>query len=153
MDGNHERAAIYGGESSSPHGSYLYGSGTYRGNWWGNWNMTEPRIVDIGYVMDAKKPEPLYPCGRGKKYFSLSTNYRIGYNLPGVGIYKGQVLCQRFSDYSLSKNFSLLPIENFVPHKLVIETTTIQSYNNPKRIRNTRNHIYRVTNDLTKWTN
>lgn len=132
---------------------YLYGSGTYRGNWFGDWNMTEPRVVDVGYVMDTKKPEPLYPCGRGKKYFSSSTNYRIGYNLPGVGIYKGQVLCQRFSDYSLSKNFSLLPIENFVPHKLVIETTTIQSYNNPKRIRNTRNHIYRVTNDLTKWTN
>ncbi len=124
---------------------YLYGNGWIQPI--GSSASTEPRIIDIGRVIDTEQPDPEF------HYYRQNFNPAVWNQTPylTIAVYKNYLIYQKNLKESSNK-YEMYPIENFVPHKLTIETDTIQSYNNPKRLRNNRTHTFRITNDLSKWT-
>lgn len=125
---------------------YLYGNG-----WLTSSEVIgtscEPRVIDIGRVIDTGQPDPEFLYNR--QNFNPAVLNDQSYLT--IAVYKNYLIYQKNLEESSNK-YEMYPIENFVPHKLTIETDTIQSYNNPKRLRNNRAHTFRITNDLYKWT-
>lgn len=126
---------------------YLYGNGWLPVAGY-SYPSCEPRVIDIGRVIDTGQPDPEFLFNR------QNPNPVIGGDNSSyltIAVYKNYLIYQKNLKESSNK-YEMYPIENFVPHKLTIETDTIQSYNNPKRLRNNRTHTFRITNDLSKWT-
>ena len=93
-------------------------------------------VVDIGWVLD-NGPTQFLPI------------YNFSYNdyARGImGFYKEYV----YYISSSGSNIEMYPYQNYVAHKMVGTTYTIQSYNNPKRIGG-RKYSFSVTNDTSKW--
>lgn len=132
-------------ESDGKH-VYLYGNGWLTSSE-GDGISCEPRVIDIGRVIDTAQPDPEFLYNR--QNFNPAVWKDQSYLT--IVVYKNYLIYQKNLKESSNK-YEMYPIENFIPHKLTIETDTIQSYNNPKRVRNNRSHIFRITNDLSKWT-
>lgn len=125
---------------------YLYGNG-WLPVFGYSYPSCEPRVIDIGRVIDTGQPDPEFLFNRQTPNPAIGGDYS---SYLTIAVYKNYLIYQKNLKESSNK-YEMYPIENFVPHKLTIETDTIQSYNNPKRLRNNRTHTFRITNDLSKW--
>lgn len=104
-------------------------------------------VVDLGWVLDNGEIT-YFPTGNFR-YISTSNG---GQN---IGIYKDYVWNIDYGnagsyDASSNNTIEMYPYQNFIPHKITGTTTTIQSYNNPKRLGG-RTYSVSITNDTSKW--
>ena len=106
-------------------------------------------VIDVGYIID-KGPYENYPAVRSMQTTNPGYNNSIG-----IAMFKGEIvelLCHYYNDDgSYTNQFSWRPLEYMMRHKVAGKTTTIQSYNNPKRISG-RTWTYKLTNDTSIWT-
>lgn len=107
-------------------------------------NNITPIAYDIGLICDngpmSKVPFHSYnrensnsgnvTCGLYKNYYVIMTPW--AYTSPDV-----------------CTSFTMRPIERYVPHKMTLETNTINAYNNPVRVSNMRSFTYQVSNDTS----
>ena len=98
--------------------------------------------VDIGHIIDTKTPlQNLYYYHY--YYYKYAANYCLG-------LYKDSVFLSVNEGYSNIENVAFYPIENFIEHKMVGTTYTINSYNNPVKI-GSRKYKIRMTNNTSKY--
>ena len=112
-------------------------------------------IIDIGYVIDNRKI--LDP--HLEHYICASATEMISYRwctscLAGT-IFDGGVAYSSFSEYSsipaiYNNPLTWVDMPNVLPHKMTGTTTTIQAWNNPKRLQN-KEYSFTLTNDTTNW--
>ena len=98
--------------------------------------------IDVGRVIDTWTPQKYIP-----RYHFPYTEYS--------GFYRGEWMIGLYKNYVYMKQNAsgplyLHPIENFVAHKMTGTTTTIQSYNNPKKV-GSKTYQFSITNDTSNW--
>ena len=85
-------------------------------------------ILDIGRILDE---------GEFYQSYTQSFYYRSDKNaLLGSAIYKDCVVL-RVGENQVRNCFNIMPISNFLPHKMTITTNTISGFNNPFKIPDT----------------
>ena len=99
-------------------------------------------VIDVGRVIDAWTPQKYIPYYHFP-YTEYESFYRGGWM---IGLYKNYVYMKQ----NASGPLYLHPIENFVAHKMTGTTTTIQSYNNPKKV-GSKTYQFSITNDTSNW--
>lgn len=95
-------------------------------------------VEDVGMYMDGVNTGYTYPT----------------YHFPGrsdsanilVGFFKNGVIINNNS----GSTYTWTPIEYWLPHEITGTTTTIQSYNNPRKLYN-KSYEFKLTNDTTKF--
>ena len=114
-----------------------------------NYSQSAIAVIDVGYIID-KGPYENYPAVRSMQTTNPAYNTSIG-----IAMFKGEIvelLCHyNNNNGSYTNQFSWRPLEYMMRHKVAGKTTTIQSYNNPKRISG-RTWTYKLTNDTSIWT-
>ena len=121
---------------------------------WSRYSSSDPNyyynfIFDMGLFLD--KGSYNVPFGRYNEillYYGTYVYY--GYN-SGVIFDDGFVCCNYAVGYpNDTRPITWSDIACVLPHKIVGTTTTIQSWNNPKRLQN-KEYSFTLTNDTTNW--
>ena len=101
---------------------------------------------DIGHILDH---------GRMERVPFMTYSNMFTMKLTTSGLYKDKMITfkpQSQSSSSPYKYNTLLimePIERYVPHKVTIETRTINAYNNPVRVSKVKKFEYQASNDTS----
>ena len=114
-------------------------------------------VMDIGYMIDQRKVVDVYP----EHYICASTGgytsgiYGRNYASCLIGtIFNDGVVYSSYSEYKNTTfrddSLTWVDMPLVLPHKMTGTTTTIQSWNNPKRLQN-KEYSFTLTNDTTNW--
>lgn len=104
--------------------------------------------IDIGHIIDTG--QPIQDYYRGRFYYDRDRARMIG-------LFKNRVYINtEINEYASGSYYNrwdtirLDPVENYLPHKIVGTTYTINSFNNPVQI-GSRTYSLKITNDSSKW--
>lgn len=104
--------------------------------------------IDIGHIIDTG--QPIQDYYRGRFYYDRGRARMIGLFKNRVYINTEINEYPSGSYYDRYDTIRLDPVENYLPHKIVGTTYTINSFNNPVQI-GSRTYSLKITNDSSKW--
>ena len=131
-------------------------------------NTNNCLFMDLNYIRDQRKGPTYVNIGTAAipnitPYYALSTSgiYTLNSSYRALCTYKGKVVLSEYSNRFRTIN-SLYVVDTdtntrfidpniLIPHKMSGTTTTIQAYNNPKRIYGINNITIKFINDAEKW--